>query len=223
MKNQYFGDNRDLFKFDLAEQILKAGLVKGFTYIPMLTADSAAANRVYDRSKAKAGTKNKKLVSFLDKCAGSGKKNIVQLEKYFGSKINIYGKSTQFSRVNRSEYFTGIGRELLSKSLILVDPDIGMEVKRSGEQHLLFDEICWLYEQMDDSILMIYQQFPRADHLEYLHERGEELSDKVTGEGPICVDNDEIVFYFLTAESALEEALTNQISEYTEDYSGQGD
>lgn len=40
MKNQYFGDNRDLFKYDLVHKIINAryaGLPKRFTFIPMLT------------------------------------------------------------------------------------------------------------------------------------------------------------------------------------------
>ena len=42
MKNQYFGDNRDLFKYDLVHTIIRArhaGLPSRFTFIPMLTKD----------------------------------------------------------------------------------------------------------------------------------------------------------------------------------------
>ena len=40
MKNQYFGDNRDLFKYDLFLKIIqKTDSVNRFTFIPMLTPD----------------------------------------------------------------------------------------------------------------------------------------------------------------------------------------
>ena len=39
MKNQTFGDNRDLLKFDLVNHIAGSGVVDRFVYVQMLTPD----------------------------------------------------------------------------------------------------------------------------------------------------------------------------------------
>lgn len=222
MKNQYFGDNRDLFKYDLVLQIIQSGLVNHFTLIPMLTeSDDTKHGGETNRGKAKSGTDNKELMSFLDECVKEDKRDIKQLERFFKKKtipITIYGKD--FSHAGRQEYFKQIVDKLHAQSLILVDPDTGLEVERSRETHIRYIEINNLYERMDNSsILMIYQHFPREDHHEHLHRRSEELEEKVSGELPISIDDNENIFFFLTKDEPLEELLTKVISDYTEHYS----
>ena len=225
MKNQYFGDNKDLFTYDLIYHIMQTGLVNHFTFIPMLTRnDGKRHGAKYNRDKAKVGTENRELMSFLDECVQEGRRDIEQLGSFFaryGIKMTIYsGNDGYFSHRKRREYFAQIGDELLTKSLIFVDPDIGLEVKRSREKHILYSEVERLYERMDkSSILMIYQHFPREDHHEYLHWRSEELKNEITGDEPICIDDNEIIFFFLTKDESLEHSLMHLISDYTEGYS----
>ena len=222
MKNQYFGDNKDLFTYDLVLQIIQAGLVEHFTFIPMLTSnDGTGHGEKCNRDKARAGIQNKELVGFLDECVNVNKRDIGQLEKFFGKydiDMTIYGKG--FSHRQRREYFEQIGDELLLKSLVFVDPDIGLEVERSGEKHLLYAEVKDLYERMDESsMLMIYQYFPRKPRQQYLNTKCEELKDKIAGDYPICIDDGEIAFVFLTRDESLEHQLTHVIGDYKECYS----
>ncbi|MFC1988526.1 hypothetical protein ACFLVJ_01670 [Chloroflexota bacterium] len=225
MKNQYFGDNKDLFSYDLIYRIMRDGLVSHFSFIPMLTEpDANSYGGKTDRNKAKVGAKNIELVNFLDECIREGKRDIKQLENFFdgyGIDMTIYPESEgHFSHRHRREYFALIKDELLNKSLIFVDPDNGLEVARSREQHLLFDEVRHLYDRMDESsILMLFQHFPREDHHEYLHRRSEELAELVSGEDPVCIDDDEIIFFFLTKTESLEHELTHLIQDYAESYS----
>ena len=224
MKNQYFGDNRDLFNYDLIYHIMKAGLAERLTFIPMLTEnDGKPHGNKTVRQLAKAGTQNKELMRFLDECVKNGKRDIKQLEDFFnrhGIKMTLYGKDKYFTHANRREYFEKIGDKLLSKSLVFLDPDIGLEVRHSGKEHLLFSEVKDLYERMDkDSILMLFQYFPRQPHPEYLNMRCEELKDKVTGDYPVCIDDNEIIFFFLTKNKSLEQRLMQVVSEYREWYS----
>ena len=221
MKNQYFGDNRDLFKYDLIYQIVKAGLVDSVTFIPMLMApDNTGHGRQTNRNQARVGARNKALMRFLDKCVAEGKRDVRQLESFFGRygiKVEIY--EDDFSHQHRREYFTRVGGELVAGSLIFVDPDVGLEVGRPGEKHVLYSEVKDMYEGMDEhSILMIYQHFPRENHLEYLHRRVAELAEKICGEAPICIDDDEVILFFLTRNEALEESLTHLISDYAGSY-----
>lgn len=225
MKNQYFGDNRDLFKYDLVLQIIQAGLVNHFTFIPMLTEpDGTKHGGKIDRSQAKVGTENKELMIFLDGCVREGKRDIEQLGNFFArytiKMTTYYGKDRYFSHGQRQEYFAQIGDGLLTNSLVFVDPDIGLEIKQSGKEHVLYAEVKNLYQRMDSSsILMVYQHFPREDHYEYLHGRSEELEEKVAGEEPISIDDNEILFFFLTKDESLEESLTHIIQDYAESYS----
>ncbi len=222
MKNQYFGDNRDLFKYDLIYQLARASLVDNITFIPMLTApDNTGHGGQTDRRKARVGARNKALVRFLDRCVAEGKRDIRQLESFFDQysiKVEIY--EDNFLHQRRKEYFTNVGNELVARSLIFVDPDVGLEVGRRGEKHILYSEVKNLYEGMDEhSVLMIYQHFPRENHIEYLHRRVAELTEKICGEAPICIDNDEVIFFFLTRNETLEESLAHLISDYAESYS----
>ena len=55
MKDQWFGDDRDLFKYDLIYTVThtkRVGLPGHFTFIPMLTNDDS------QRKKGKPGTNN---------------------------------------------------------------------------------------------------------------------------------------------------------------------
>ncbi len=224
MKNQYFGDNKDLFTYDLIWQIMQAGLVGHFTFIPMLTKnDSTNHGGKHNRHKAKSGTKNQELMNFLDECIKGGKRSIEQLGGFFeekGIKMTIYRENEYFSHENRREYFEQIGEELLSESLVLVDPDVGLEVKKSGEGHILYDEVKDLYQRMDESsILMIYQYLPRQPRQEYLNTRCEEIKEKITGGFPVCIDDGEVAFFFLTRDESLEHELMHVVGEYAEEYS----
>jgi hypothetical protein len=224
VKNQYFGDNKDLFTYDLIMQIMQAGLVEHFTFIPMLTEnDGSRHGGRIKRAQARAGTLNSKLMLFLDECVREEKRSIEQLSAFFEKqdiKMTIYKGNGYFSHQERQKYFKQIGSELLSKSLAFVDPDIGLEVRNSGEKHILYSETKNLYDRMDNSsILMLYQHFPREEHAQYLHRMVEILKEKISGDYPVCIDNDEIIFFFLTKDKSLEDSLIAVIRDYTERYS----
>jgi len=131
MKNQYFGDNRDLFKYDLVLRIIQAGLVDRFTFIPMLTEkDDTEYGEDRDRDNTRAETNNTDLLSFLNEFEDKGKRDIGRLPPFFkrhNMEIIIYRADEYFSEEQRDSYFKQIAREFPPKSVILVDPDIGLE------------------------------------------------------------------------------------------------
>ena len=151
MKNQYFGDNRDLFKFDLVYQMVEEGLVERFTYISMLT-PNVTETFEYNacRTGAAGGTENRDLVDFLDRAAAGDKREISELEEFFRNKnitARIYSKDRFFTQADRRSYFGGIGQDLLTKSLILIDPDRGLEEDVNGDGNLLYSELAGIYEK----------------------------------------------------------------------------
>ena len=223
MKNKYFGDTRDLFKYDLILRITRGVVsIHRFLFIPMLTSDDDNSDgSKTDYVKAKAGTQNKELMSYLKDCINGDRRNIIEIESYFKSNgIEIYIHKELFIHKNRRDYFgrVKIKKEFLSNSLVFVDPDIGLEIRRSKEKHFLYCEAKDIYDYMDgNSILMIYQHFPREDHKEYLCRGANELKN-VTGDLPIYISDNEIIFFLLTKSGEVKNQLQRTINKYNRDY-----
>ena len=223
MKNQYFGDIRDLFKYDLIYQIIKKiDSINHFIFIPMLTEnDGGRDGNKKDYNIAKAGTNNKELMNFLSICIKEKKKNILELLNYF--KLNeiyiyIYDENGYFNNKNRSNYFRKIGQKLHPNSLIFIDPDNGLEVKNSTEKHILYCEVKDIYDKMENkSILMLYQHIPYENHDKYLKKRSIELG-RVIGKIPLYISDDEIIFFFLTKNTNTNILLANIIVSDKESY-----
>jgi len=234
VKNQYFGDNRDLFKYDLILRVVKEiDSINHFTFIPMLTSDvsddksTKRDGEKRNRRNAKAGTKKSGLMNFLDGFEDKSKRDIKHLKNFFekqGIEVTIYcGKNKHFSHEYRGEYFKGIESELLSKSLIFVNPDNGLQIGRTREKHIRYEEVRDLYKHMDKgSILMIYQHYPRMrtenNIQKYFYERAEKL-ENITGDLPIYIDDNEIRLFFLTRSKSVRGCLAKTISAYKKDYS----
>jgi len=237
MKNQYFGDIRDLFKYDLIEQILKKmSSLQGCTLIPMLTKNENALKkgegnkRNFDRAKkgGRPGTSNKELMKFLEKYKEKeidrDKRDFTEIEKYFklrNIEIDIYKGREYFDYGTRDEYFKNIPEKFLRKHLVFVDPDIGLQIKNSTKKHLLCSEVKELYSHMDEgSILLIYQHLPRVPdkYPEYSSEGRSNKLEKETGNLPMYISDNEITFFLLTKNDELKSKLERVISKYKRDY-----
>jgi len=235
MKKQYLGDVRDLFKYDLIQQILKGvSSLQKFTFIPMLTknepksGDGNKRNFVRARKKGRLGTNNEKLMDVLKEYKGmeENERDFTEIETHFkseGIEILLYEDKGReyFDHRTRGEYFKNIPESLLHKSLVFVDPDIGLEIQNSTEKHLLYREVKYLYGRMDkDSILMIYQHFPRArhKHKEYCPEGRSNTLEKELGDLPIYVSDNEIMLFLLTRSDKLKSQLKRIIKEYKRSY-----
>jgi hypothetical protein len=223
LKNQNFGDNRDLLKFDLVCQIAGAGLVENFTYVPMLTEDITGAEEMHIcRHEATGGSENKQLMDFLDNAIINEKRNIGQLGAFFdqcGVKSRIYKKDTFFTPEGRETYFTGMDREMLTRSLIMIDPDIGLEEETNGPGHLLYADLDLLYNRMDqESFLMFTQRFPDDLYYEYLGRRTAEIKERIEGSQPVSLDDLDSIIFFLTKNTSLQSRLMQVLGEYIQKY-----
>ena len=66
MKNQYFGDRNDFFKYDLVLSLIeKIENLKCFTFIPMLTKDDGSSDGALTKYD---GSRRKELDDFLKDC-----------------------------------------------------------------------------------------------------------------------------------------------------------
>lgn len=235
MKKQYLGDVRDLFKYDLIQQILKGkSSLQKFTFIPVLTENESNStegnkrNFARAKEKGKPGTNNKELMKALKKYKemDTSKRDFTEIEKYFkseGIEMLLYEDKEHeyFEHDPGDEYFKNIPESLLRKPLIFVDPDIGLQIKNPTEKHLLYREVKYLYGRVGkDTILMIYQHFPRArnKYPEYLPEGRSKTLKKVMGDLPIYISDNEIIFFLLTKSDKLRNQLGRIIERYKRDY-----
>ena len=224
MKNQYFGDIRDLFKYDLALHLL--GSIKRldrFLFIPMLTPDddrSDGGKTAYQR--ARAGTRNRELVEFLRSRVEQGRRDVLEITGYFtsrGVEMHMHGDGKAFfTQRGRAEYFGSIDQRALRSSLILLDPDIGLEVRDADEKHLMYSEVKQLCRRMGyNSLMMIFQYLPRENRPTYLYRRVMELK-QLTGDQPEYISDNEIIFFFICKNPSLKEELVAALREYVRLY-----
>ncbi len=86
MKNQFFADRRDFFKYDFLLEILeKSGFLRQLTFIPLLTAND---NRIGGKlTEYEPGNRRPELYQFLRTCLSSEKRNISQLREFFANRV----------------------------------------------------------------------------------------------------------------------------------------
>lgn len=231
MKNQYFGDTRDLFKYDLILELLLKTNLNHFTFIPMLTKNEKNTNgRRINYRRAKAGTKRTTLRSFLEKCLEEDRRRIEELERFFrGSKltkkmgVTIFGKNRYFSDENREQYFESIKADLLKGSVILVDPDVGLELKNTkgrAEKYVKYKEIIDLHNHMDkDSILLIFQFIPRVEREKYFYKIGQKILEVTVKKDPVLfISDNQIVFFILIKDLRLLQTVARILVDYANTY-----
>lgn len=225
MKPQYFGDIRDLFKFDLSQVLIGSiKQLKQIYYIPMLTEnDRRNDGKKVDYSSAKAGGENTDLIKYLRMCITNDRRNIREIGEYYRNKkinIEIYRDTGYLKHTERRDYFVQANKGLPDNSLILVDPDNGMEVKRPKRRHILYSEIKTLYNEMsNESVLMIYQHFPRIKHNEYIKKRFRDIGEHIKPNCTPCfISDNDIIFFLLTKIPRMGKSVEKTIIKYNSTY-----
>jgi hypothetical protein len=231
VNRKHFGDLQDLFKFDLVRHIMKSmpGLTS-FTFIPMLTEinaktvpDSRTKKDMETAVKAgKAGSQNSNLLQHVSRLQeiNNDLEYVQSLHSYFTNEnilMDILHPHT-FTHFERERYFQSIFANFPKKSLIFLDPDIGLEESKPDQRHLLFDEVKMIYDHLDvNSILLIYQHFPRKVHENYIRQRCSQLSE-LTGSLPLTITDNEIIFFVCTKSPGMRERLELVLEKYADSY-----
>ena len=231
MNRKHFGDIRDLFKFDLIRHIMKSMPgITGFTFIPLLTESNGKPDRESgtkkDMAKAvktgKAGSQNGHLLQHISRLQeiDSDLEYVQSLHSYFKKEnilIDILHPHT-FTHKEREHYFNNVFASLPKKSLVFLDPDIGLEESKPSQRHLLFTEVKMIYDHIDaGSVLMIYQHFPRKVHEDYIRQRCTQLSE-LTGNSPLTITDNEIIFFLCTKSPNTHDRLETALENYANSY-----
>ena len=222
MNAKFFGDSKDLFKYDLITDILKNfyGKTDRLVIVPMLTA-------YYPRFRGNTGCRNKNLIECFRRFRT--KEDVdnyyMTLKRYFKDLRESIGikkvrvrieKDETFSQQTRSVYFSGILEHFPQACLLFIDPDIGVKEKNYTEKHLSFAELKEFWDRLDnESILMIYQHFQRNRVL-----GGSDPSSKaadvtrLTSSSPLIIADNTVMFIFLTKNPELRSELKEILKNY---------
>jgi hypothetical protein len=166
MKNQYFGDKRDYFKYGLLE-----ALTLGIPGLEQLTCLWMLTRPIENNDGKKpfvAHADDSRLAAFLEACRSREVHDIRAIQGYFqgiGCRFFSFRDQPQdyFSRENRSEYFRVVPQEALQRSVVFFDPDNGLEPEGgAGSAHLRYRELNQVFNRMDiHSVAVVYQHLPR--------------------------------------------------------------
>jgi hypothetical protein len=235
MNHRYFGDTRDLFKFDLVRHIMKSlPELEGFTFVPMLTETNDTGGRKSAAFKdldmayhsGKAGSQNRELTDHLQRLqkVTDDVEYLDGIGTYFTREkihIDISGRQ-KFTCRNHDSYFGSIFEAFPKNSLIVLDPDTGISDKKVDEKHVLLADIKKIRDRMDmGSVLMIYQHFPRVNHEKYVRHLNMQLAER-TGSDPIIITDNEIVFFLLAKNQKLKDRVRNTLDCYASTYPALG-
>jgi len=222
MKNQYFGDIKDLFKYDLVEWlIVRVPGPERFTFVTMLTENDERTDGNKLDNRGRAGSLNTGLVDYLAERVAQGRRNVSEIRDFYEARdigIDIYGEREYFTHNARSAYFEDIDDALLAHSLIVLDPDNGFEIKHSNERHVLGSEVADLYRRMAaDSILAVFQHFRREKHDVTLAGVGRAL-EVACDCSPLWICDCEIIFFLLDKDPGVHSAIRRALAEYADNY-----
>ena len=174
MKDQYFGDERDYFKYDLMLDLMSCLGVSRFTNIVMLT--EPESNNEGRKSNYSRGNRRCTLCRFLRAVANGPKdeRKVVRLRGYFtdfypdieySPYMDDSKKDPFFSGSNRASYFGKIPKSHLQQAVILVDPDTGLLPRsgrsrgRKGHKWVTRCEMSRLKEDMGPSSVLVMFQY----------------------------------------------------------------
>jgi hypothetical protein len=223
VKNQYFADQNDYFKYDLLISLAKQLTVKKLSVVWMLTPDDGSHDGgkvTYSRGASDSG-----LYQFLQKSLHDGTRNVARIDDYFkgaGHDLDYcsYGDSETFCQSDRATYFKGIPKANLDDAVIFLDPDNGLEVqskgKTNGDKYVKLNEVELIYNKMGkSSILVIYQHLPHVHRKFFLYSTYSKLIEKLKCPMPVSISDNTIAFIILAKDKNRQKEVRQALHEYT--------
>src|SRR2546423_25213 len=130
MKNQYFGDKRDLIKYGLLEAL--TGGIPGIVQLTCIWLLTPPSNNTHGNRHFKASREATALELFLKECVTSGRRDVRELARYMSARSEQYvsigdERSHYFTGSSREAYFDAIPDAALRRAVVFFDPDNGLE------------------------------------------------------------------------------------------------
>jgi hypothetical protein len=172
VKDQYFGDARDYFKYHLLEEMMRnvPGLQRLVCLWMLTTPDDSGEGNV----PFVVSPELPELSAFLRQRLQLGDRRVRHMREYFRERDVEYvpwgDEPPYFTGDNRAAYFGSIPDGVLHRALVFFDPDIGLSSGRLTPKHLSFDDLGSVYNRLEHhSIALVYQhRWRRADFWEWM-------------------------------------------------------
>ena len=226
MKDQYFGNERDYFKYDLMLDLMCCLGISRFTNIVMLTPNDRSGHG--EQTDYGPGNRRRTLYDFLQMVAKGPKQDrrVVRLQEYFERNYpdieyipyrdedDSTRQGSYLTECTRDSYFKGIQASNLQRAVILVDPDIGLCPpygfrKKDKSAWVLPDELLELKEAMGRSSALVMTQFQRGmsrdRRFDYIKEKVGSF-DAIYGQG--------LIFACFTKDPAVRSKLQECLCKY---------
>lgn len=165
LKNQFFADKHDYFKYDLWLEVgEKLGGIRSLTFIPMLTpSDSTKEGRKITYVE---GRRRKRLYGFLQFCLVPKRRSIARLREFLCDEPFEYHPYRDeddkgFQDGSWAAYFSAIPHEWLRDAAILIDPDTGIETKtgKDPKKHVTCENIKNILSRCSGNSVVLVVQF----------------------------------------------------------------
>ena len=224
MKNQYFADRNDFFKYDLLIFLAEQLAAKRLPVIWMRTDDDETQDG--QKISYAKGAGDRGLYRFLQKSLDEGDetRKVNKLNDYFkgaGHSFEYcpYGAERLFLHRDRAAYFDGIPKENLDDAVVFLDPDNGLEVKSTwdgnGDKYVKLDEVELIYSKMgQNSVLVIYQHLPRRHRRLFFYSTFNQLAEKLGCAMPVSISDNMIAFIILAKDRKQQTRVREALHEY---------
>ena len=195
MKNQYFGDAHDYFKYQVLDAL--ATQLRGLECLSCIWMITGPEENNYGSTGYAPHPDLGELNLFFDQYRDF--KRVWRSRYYFAERP--YDFYPHFDRddtaleVNRSEYFSSIPHEALERAVVFLDPDTGMEPSVASDAHLRYSELDEILRRMDHrSIAVVYQH--RYRNVDWREETMKRLAS-FTGYEVTGVSDADVAFFVL--------------------------
>ncbi|HQK94493.1 MAG TPA: hypothetical protein PLD23_13355 [Armatimonadota bacterium] len=181
MKDQYFGDRRDFWKYDLLMELAERAVGHPrLTILPMLTRDDGSAEGKL--TSYPVGGRRSELREFLWGGVKDGRRSLPRLHCFFdpiGWDLALHDH--EWLPGERSgDYFASLPTRLAADAVVFIDPDIGLVPEKRAPsagnrpKYVSYDQAGGVFRLLrGTSVLVIYQ------HLQFnAHKRESDLQAK---------------------------------------------
>jgi len=162
VKNQWFGDKRDYFKFDLWLEVAeKVEAISQLTYIPMLTRSAPP----YEKGK-----RRERLYDFLKYWHVPECRSITRMRDFLGAARFDYrpyrdNDEAGFRDGSWDAYFRDIQEDWLRDAAVLIDPDTGISPKKPDqpEKFVTLGNIAEVVgKSSGNSVVLVFQYLQKT-------------------------------------------------------------
>ena len=163
MRNQFYSDRKDIWKWSLLLEL--AGQTHHIYQVAMLTHD----NGEHKLDMGDPGTCSELVYRFFDRERRRNARDIYGVEQLVNGRVTVLsqlGREYQFySKRCHQKYFAHVIQEITAenkgKKVVFLDPDVGLEVTKSNDGHVLYSDVCRVWTSLSDGdYLVVYQHHP---------------------------------------------------------------